>query len=154
MSNQGKAGFGIGSFDPAAANLQQDPLVLAAAGGDHTALLQLMERHLARLEERYVEPAVLQPQQINIQGSATNFQTPLDLTTLPHNSLLICVVAGTLNLWIGNYSGIGQGANPNAGSYVAVSNTQIFLPLSGHYYTILNPSTTVALVASLVPIAL
>lgn len=154
MSNQGKAGFGMGQFDPRAANIQRDPLSLAAAGGDHTALLQLIERHLARIEEKYVEPATEQPQQINIPGSATAFTSRIDLSTQPHNSVLICVTAGTLNLWLGDYSGISQGANPNLGSYAAVSNTQIFLTLRGRVYTIINPSTTVALVASLVPIAL
>lgn len=154
MSNQGKAGFGIGQFDPRAANIQRDPLELAAAGGDHTALLRLIERHLGRIEDRYVEPAMLQPQQISILGSATVFTVRIDLTTQPHNSVLICVNAGTLNLWAGDYSGIGQTANPNLGSYAAVSNTQLFLPLAGRVYTVINPSTTVALVASLVPIAL
>ena len=154
MSNQGKAGFGIGQFDPRTGNLQRDPLALAAAGGDHTALLQLIERHLGRLDDRYVEPALLQPQQISILGSATVFTTRVDLTTQSHNSVLICVTSGTLNLWAGDYSGISQAANPNLGSYAAVSNTQIFLPLAGRVYTIINPSTTVALTASLVPIAL
>lgn len=154
MSDQGKSGFGIGRFDPGAANIQRDPLQLAAFGGDHTALLQLIERHLANLDERYVEPALMQPQQINIAGSAVAFTERIDLTTQRHNSALICVTAGTLNLWAGDYSGIGQAANPQLGSYVAVSNTQIFLPLAGRVYTIINPSTTVALVASLVPIAL
>lgn len=154
MPNQGKAGFGVGAIDPRTENLQQDPLAIAAAGGDHTALLQLIERHLSRLEERYVEPALLQPQQISIPGSATVFTARIDLTTQQHNSVLICVTAGTLNLWAGDYSGISQGANPNLGSYAAVSNTQLFLPLAGRVYTIINPSTTVALVASMVPIAL
>ena len=154
MSNQGKAGFGIGKFDPRAANIQRNPLALAAAGGDHTALLQLIEQHLGDLVARYAETQLLQPQQINILGSATQFTSRIDLSPQPHNSVLICVTAGTLNLWAGDYSGIGQAANPNLGSYAAVSNTQLFLPLAGRVYTIINPSTTVALVASLVPIAL
>ena len=154
MANEGKAGFGAGQFDPEAANLQHDPLVLAAAGGDHTALLQLIERHLGRIDEKYVEPSLEQPTQINIPGSATEFTARIDFTTQPHNSIIICVTAGTLNLWLGDYSGISQAANPNFGSYSAVSNDQKFLSLRGRVYTIINPSTTVALTASLVPIAL
>lgn len=154
MSNQGKAGFGAGAIDPRTANLQQDPLELAAAGGNHTALLQLMVRYLRRLDDKYVEQALEQPQQINIPGSATQFTTVVDFSTQPHNSVLICVTAGTLNLWLGNYGGIGQGANPNAGSYAAVSTTQLFFALKGRVYTVINPSAVALLTATIVPIAL
>ena len=95
-----------------------------------------------------------QPISINIPGSAVAFSQRIDLSTQPHNSVILCVTAGTLNLWLGDYSQPAQAAQPNFGQYVAVSNTQFLFKLSGRVYTIVNPSATVTLLASLVAIAL
>ena len=115
--------------------------------------MQLIEKHLAALEARYVEPQVFQPQQINIVASAAVFTQRIDFTTIPHNAVLISVQAGTLNLYVGDYSGMSQAANPHV-QLVAGTTQQIFLPLLGRVYTCINPSTTVSLLACLTPIAL
>jgi hypothetical protein len=147
-------GFGIGRVDPRTTNNQISDTQLKAAAGDHTALLKLIEQHLRRLQDKYAENPVFQPQQVFIQGASEAASLKIDLTTTPHNSLLLCVTAGTLNLWVGDYGGIGQSANPNAGQYVAITNQQLFFPLQGRVYTVVNPSTSVDLVACLTPIAL
>lgn len=148
------AGFGTGQVDLRTVSpAKLTDLQLRAAAGDHTALLQLIERHLSRIDDRYVEPAAFSPQQLNIQGSAVTFTQRIDFTTTPHNSLLISVITGTLNLFVGDYSGIGQAANPHM-QIAAGTTQQLFLPLKGWVYTVVNPSTTTALLGTLTPIAL
>lgn len=149
----GRTGWGIGGVDPRSQNQHLSKQQLAAAAGDTTALLQLIEQHLARIEERYVEPAMFSPNQISIQGSATAFTTRLDFSTQPHNSVIISVVAGTLNLLVGDYSGINQAANPHI-QLSSGTTQQLFLPLQGRVYTIINPSSTSVLTAVLTPVAL
>lgn len=146
-------GFGTGQVDLRTVNTNLNDVQLRAAAGDHTALLQLIERHLSRLESRYVEPIAYSAQQINIQGSTTNFGQRIDFTTTPHNSVILSVIAGTLNLWVGDYSGMGQSTNPQI-QIAAGTTQQLFLPLNGWVYTIVNPSSTVALLGSLIPVAL
>jgi len=151
MANQGNTGFGIGGVLPRP-NISPDEI--AAAAGNHTKLLQLIEQHLRSIREKYVEQPLEQPQGINILGSATNFTQRIDLTSQPHNSLILCVTAGTLNLWMGDYGGMPQAAVPNFGSYGAGVNQQFFLTLKGRVYTVINPSATVTLTASLIPLAI
>src|SRR5690242_3114365 len=146
----GKTGFGIGGVLPPP-NISQDQI--RAAAGDHTKLLQLIEKHTRDLAEKFVEQPLEQPQVIQIAGSASAYFQRVDLSTQPHNSLVLCIFAGTLNLWIGDYGNPPQSAVPNFGSYAAGTNIQFFLPLRGRVYTVVNPSTTVTLQASLIPIA-
>src|SRR5689334_6389968 len=100
MSDQGKTGFGLGDNLPPPTISEDQAL---AAAGDHTRLLQLIEKHLRRVEEKFVEQPLEQPFPINIPGSATNYWQRIDYSNQPHNSFIICVVAGTLNLWVGDY---------------------------------------------------
>jgi hypothetical protein len=147
----GKTGFGMGGVLPAPDITEAQKQIIA---GDHTALLKGMEESLRKLSDKYAEQPMEQSTIINIPGSATVFSTRLDLSTQEHNALLICVTSGTLNLWLGDYGGVGQTAQPNCGQYGAVSNTELFFALKGRVYTIVNPSATVTLQASIVAIAL
>lgn len=151
--SSGRAGFGEARIDPRAQNQNISDQELLAAAGDHTALLQRIEQHLNNLDKRYVESPVLQPVQINIQGSATAFSQRIDYSNVPHNSVIVNVTAGTLNVWWGDYSGIGQSANPHF-QVAGGQTTQLFLPLLGRVYTVVNPSTTIAVVACLTPAAI
>ena len=146
-------GFGTGHIDQRVEHPQISDLQLQGAAGDTTALLQLIEGHLRAVRDRYVEPQLWQPQQINIVASANVFTQRIDFSTIPHNSVLISVEAGTLNLFVGDYSGMSQGTNPHI-QLSAGTTQQIFLPLLGRVYTCINPSTTVNLLACLTPIAL
>jgi hypothetical protein len=146
----GKTGFGIGGVLPPP-DISQDQM--RAAAGDHTTLLKLIEKHTRDLADKYVEQPLEQPNVIQIVGSATAYFQRLDLSTQPHNSFIICVFAGTLNLWVGDYGNPAQSAVPNWGTYAAGANIQYFLTLRGRVYTIVNPSTTVTLQASFIPIA-
>jgi len=147
----GKTGFGTGGVMPAPPITEEEAM---AAQGDTGTLLKLMEQHLRRLAEKYVEKPVDQPNVFTIQASAAVFTKRLDYTTQPHNSLIICVNAGTLNLFSGDYSGVGQSTTPNYGIFTAGTPIQLFLPLSGRVWTIINPSSAVDLVASVIPVAL
>lgn len=149
----GRTGFGLAQVDPRATDQHVSKQELAAAAGDTTALLQLIEQHLARIEERYVEPANFSPQQISIPGSATQFATRLDFSTQPHNAFIVSVMSGTLNLFVGDYSGMAQATNPHM-QFLSGTNQQVFIPLQGRVYTIINPSTTVLLLACFTPVAL
>lgn len=153
MAQQGRTGFGLGQIDPRVNPTNVNRQLLAAEAGDTTALLQLIERHLRDLADRYAEPVNFSPQQINIQGSATAFTNRLDFSQQPHNSLLISVTGGTLNLLVGDYSGISQAVSPHI-QVASGTNLQLFFGLAGRVYTIINPSATAALVACVTPVAL
>lgn len=146
----GKTGFGIGSILPPP-NISQDEM--RAAAGDHTKLLQLIEKHTRAVAEKFVEQPLEQPNVIQIAGSTTAYFQRLDYSNQPHNSFILCVTAGTLNLWVGDYGNPAQAAVPNWGTYAAPTNIQYFLTLKGRVYTIVNPSATVTLQASLIPLA-
>ena len=150
----GRTGFGLGSVDLATRSENISDLQLLAQAGDHTALLQLMVQYLKSLSDRYAEPQLLQPVQISLSGAAGQTTQRIDYSNQAHNSVLVCVNNGTLNLFAGDYSGMSQTANPNLGAYSAGTNQQLFLPLQGRVYTVINPSTTVTLTAVLIPIAL
>src|SRR5690349_15785707 len=103
----GKTGFGIGGVLPPP-NISQDEM--RAAAGDHTKLLQLIEKHTRAVAEKFVEQPLEQPYPINIPGSATAYFQRIDYSNQPHNSFIICVTAGTLNLWVGDYGNPPQTA--------------------------------------------
>lgn len=149
--DQGKTGFGIGGIQPRP-NISPDEM--AAAAGNHTKLLQLIEQHLRNIEGKYVEQIVEQPQAINLTGAAGNFAQKIDMSTQPHNSFVIAVQQGTLNLWLGDYMIPGQTAQPNFGSFAAGVTQQFFLPLKGRVYTVVNPSAVTTLLAAIIPLAI
>lgn len=153
MGQSGRTGFGLGQIDPRVNPTNVNRQLLAAEAGDTTALLQLIERHLRDLSERYAEPVNFSPQQINIVASGTQFTARLDFSTQPHNSLLISVTAGTLNILVGDYSGVSQAVNPHA-QIGAGTTQQLFFGLAGRVYTLINPSAVTNLVACVTPIAL
>lgn len=146
-------GWGTAPVDIRTTHINLSDLQLRAAAGDTVALLQLIERHLQHIEAKYVEPALFTPQQITIKASGTVFGQRLDFSTQIHNSVIANVVTGTLNLWIGDYNGIGQQAQPHF-QFVAGSTVQLFFPLAGRVYTVVNPSSTDDLVCCLTPVAL
>jgi len=151
MPNSGATGFGMGSIVPAAPVSEELQQIVA---GDQTAILQSMERSLRRLAEKFVETPIEQPNLFTLTGGAGAFALKLDYSTQPHNSVIICVLSGTLNLWLGDYVGQPQTASPNAGQYSLGPPSQLFFPLNGRVYTVVNPSSAVTLVASIIPVAI
>jgi hypothetical protein len=151
MPGSGATGFGIGGDLPAP-HVTVEQMQIAA--GDLTALLQSMEKSLSRLADKYVEQGIEQPNVFTITGSAITFSQKFDYSTQRHNSLILCVFAGTLNLFLGDYSGQPQGTVPNCGQFGAGPPVQLFFPLKGRVYTVINPSTTIALTASVIPVAI
>lgn len=149
----GRTGFGLAQIDPRVASPKLSELQALAAAGDTTALLQLIEQHLDRVEKRYVEDPLAAPNQVNIPGSAVAFTNRLDFSTTPHNSLIVSVTAGTLNLMLGDYSGLNQASQPHL-QFAAGTVTQLFFPLQGRVYIVINPSSTIALTACVTPVAL
>ena len=151
----GKTGFGMGGMTPAPGRPLSD-LQSRAMQGDTAALLTLIERHLARLDEKYVEQPLEQTNVIQLAVStATLSQSQkLDYSSQPHNSLIVCVIAGTLNLYLNDATGASISQVPNFGQYAAGSNQQYYFPLNGRIYTAVNPSTTVVLQAVLIPLAI
>jgi hypothetical protein len=148
----GRVGWGTGKIDDRAKKKIPEADLLAASG-DTTALLQLIEQHTRAVSDRYVEDPLLQPQQIFIVGAAGAPSVRIDFSNQRHNSLIISVTTGTLNLFLGDYSGMPQAASPHL-QIAAGSTQQFFLPLQGRVYTVINPSSTVNLTACLTPIAL
>lgn len=127
-----------------------------AMSGDVSALLTLIEQHTKAVREKYVEQPLEQTNVIQIAGSAvvSAVSQKLDYSSQPHNSLIICVIAGTLNLYLGDNTGAPQAQVPNFGQYGAGTNQQYYFPLNGRIYTIINPSTTVTLQAAIIPLAI
>lgn len=147
----GKTGFGIGGVLPPP-NISRDDML--AAAGDHTKLLQLIEKHTRALADKYAETPVEQPVSIFLTGNAGSIAQKIDFSTQPHNSLQICVFSGTLNLFLGEATNAAQTQVPNYGQYAALTNTQLFLTLRGRIWTVVNPTAGTNLLAFVTPLAL
>jgi hypothetical protein len=145
MADQGKTGFGIGSILPAP-NISPDQM--AAAAGNHTKLLQLIEQHLRRLADKYDANGVEQPGVFSIAVGASQ---KFDFSTQPHNSIIITVGVGTANLFSGDYTGASSTAVPNMGIYAAGTNQQFFFSRRGRVWTIVNGGAT-TLTGSFIPV--
>lgn len=146
----GFTGFGVGGRVPAPPPLTDREL--AAAAGDTTALLQQIAENTGKTAGKYVNNPLNQPRIFTIPGSATAFMQFMDLTTLPHNSFVFMVQAGTANLFIGEYTGAGQSDVPNYGQWTAGEKQQFLMEEAGRKYVIVNPSTTVTLTCVLIPV--
>lgn len=147
-------GLGIAPVDLRQAGQGISDLQLRARRGDVSALLQLIEQHTGKLADRYAEPQFFDPQQFTLTGAVGSVSAVFDLTATPHNSLLICVTAGTLNLFAGDASGFNQATPPGLCQIPAVTTQQLFFPLQTRRYTLINPSTTVSTTCIITAMAL
>jgi hypothetical protein len=146
----GKTGFGVGGVLPTPEISEEQK---AIAAGDVTALLRSMEKSLSLLARKYAEVLLEQPNLVTIAASAAVFSAKLDYSAQPHNGVIIGVLAGTLNLWLGDYSGVPQAAVPNLGQFTPGPPIQLFFGLKGRIYTLVNPSAVTDLVVSIIPVA-
>lgn len=148
-------GFGLGEVDLAAQAQHISDLLLKAKLGDHTALLQLIEAHLSKLQDKYVESPYFAPQiiQVPFVGSGSSPTVKFDLSDTPHNSLIMFGFAGSAGLLFGDY----VGSNPAIATHSTISagsTIQLFFPLQSRVYTLVNPSTTTQATVSLTAMAI
>lgn len=156
MPQGGKTGFGVGGVMPPPSRMPSDR-ELKAAAGDSSAILQLIQADIRRIADKYVERPTIQPIIFNLTGTTkANATQVIDMTTLPTNAFAIYVYAGTINLFIGEYSGAGQADVPNFGVYslAGIATDQKFLTLEGRKFVLINPSTTVTASGVFIPLAI
>lgn len=126
-------GFGQIGIDDHANPSPVSDLEHQSAAGDINATLRLIERHLRRLDERYVEPIFEQPGAYIVPASTS---VKIDLSSNVSNSIVFSVITGTANVWIGEYQGIPVGAVPNFCQLGAGTTQQFFFSPKGRIFTI------------------
>jgi hypothetical protein len=150
----GRTGFGVGGLhDARTATPHQSEQDLLAAAGDTTAILQQIAAYLKKLDDKYANDVNLIPVSVTLTGAAGSTTQRVDMTRVPHDSVIISVIAGTANVFLGDYSGIGQSVVPHL-QVPAGTAPQFFFGRAERIYTVVNPSTTTTLQAFVIPIAL
>ena len=146
----GFTGFGVGGKLVPPKPLSDAEL--KAAAGDTGELLKQIAANTKKQADKFVNSPLNQPVIFQIPGSATAFSRLLVLTTLPHNSFIVMVQAGTIKLFIGEYTGAGQSDVPNYGQWTAGEKQQFLLEEAGRKYVLINPSTTITAICQLIPV--
>jgi hypothetical protein len=134
-------GWGIGRDDVGVNIPAQRP----GGAADHIA------EDIRRIREKYCVPPLVDPNPIVL---GINQNLTLDKTQMKINAFVLTAISGTINLWIGNYSG-----QPSVGSIphfqVAAGSPpiQIAMPEGGYTFT-LQPSAAGAATGTLTLMAL
>lgn len=93
--------------------------------------LKQIARDIAKITDKYVCPETLQPVPLQLLASA---RSKIDLTSIRHNSFILSVFVGTVDLWFGDFvSGTGDPSHVQA---PAGSTLQLQMPDGGRCYTV------------------
>lgn len=87
--------------------------------------------HAIRL--KYVGDDFFDP--LPIALAVANASQTIDLLQSPHNSVIISVITGTVNLFVGNYGGVVS-AIPHAQFAATGQPVQLMFPKTGRVYTV------------------
>lgn len=93
--------------------------------------LKQIARDIGLIREKYVAPDTLQPIPLQLNAGA---RQKIDLTVIRHNSWILSVFVGTVDLWFGDFVS-GTGDPPHI-QVPAGSTVQIQMPDSGRAYTV------------------
>jgi hypothetical protein len=147
MNRSGFTGFGVGGKVVPPRDLSDAEL--KALNGDTGELLKQIAANTRRTADKYANKPLNQPRIVQL---AISTSTSIDLTTLPHNSFILMVQTGTINLFVGEYTQATIADVPNYGQWTAGEKNQFLLEEAGRKYVLVNPSATVAAVAVIIPV--
>lgn len=118
-------GWGTGSEDDVGINI---PAKRPGGAADHIA------EDIRRIREKYCVPTLFDANPIDLIAGNN---VVIDRTQMKINSFVLMVITGTVNLWIGSYSGVpAAGAIPHFQVSAGNPPIQVALPESGYIFTV------------------